>query len=293
MNSAMFERYSEPARRSLFFARHEASVLGSSVIEPAHLLLGVLKESAPIVEHLLGTANTAGDAIRQLTYMHIGASAPAMDTSVEIPFGNDSKRVLAYAVEEADRLLHHHIGPEHLVLGLLCHQQGMAWDVLRESGLELTAIREALVMHASATSPPPPQIAGMIAALIPGSQTRANRSPAVYRMIVLGAPSPGRRAAADDSAAGVLSSFSMVDFSTRADRPPDGRVHAIGPISMSGATLPQFASVLEPFLGGPVTVNDAATNARFDIELQGTYIREDALIAAVRDQLGLVLVRSR
>jgi ATP-dependent Clp protease ATP-binding subunit ClpA len=65
--------------------------------------------------------------------------------------------VLQYAAQEADRLLHRPIGPEHLLLGLLCHEQGLAWEILREHGLSLTSIREALVIHVSANSPPPPR----------------------------------------------------------------------------------------------------------------------------------------
>ena len=84
-------------------------------------------------------------------------------------------------------------------------------------------------------------------------------------------------------------SFSTVGFSTLADSTSDGRTHAIGPISMSAVTLTQFALVLEAFLDASVMVDDAAMGGSFDIELQGTYDNEDALIAALRDQLGLAL----
>ncbi len=88
----------------------------------------------------------------RLIYARIGAPAGPLDTSVEIPFSKDSKHVLQYTGEESDRLLHHHIGLEHLLLGLLRHERGVAWDVLQEKGLNLTAVREALVIYVSAKS---------------------------------------------------------------------------------------------------------------------------------------------
>ena len=60
----MFERFTEPARRVLFFARYEASVLGSERIHTEHLLLGLLNEREPLVAHLLGTVHVTPDALR-------------------------------------------------------------------------------------------------------------------------------------------------------------------------------------------------------------------------------------
>ena len=106
-------------------------------------------------------------------------------------------------------------------------------------------------------------------------------------------PSPGRRATTDDAGvSGGGASFGTIDFRPRADRPPDGRVHSIGPISMSGATLSEFVHMLEGFLGGPI-VDDSGLTGRFDIELRGQYDDPETLIAALRDQLGLELKRSR
>ena len=201
----MFERYNEPARRSLFFSRYEASMLGSPVIGTEHLLLGVLKEREPLITELLGTAKVTADALRQIVYARTGASAAPLDVSVEIPLNRDTQHALQYAAEEADRLLHRHIGPEHLLLGLLGLEGGLAWEILREHGLSLTSIREALVIHVSANSPPPPDIAGMLAGLIPGGATRARRSGPIYLMTALDGPSPGRRPASSNAGSGFAS----------------------------------------------------------------------------------------
>ena len=130
----MFERYNEPARRSLFFSRYEAAILSSLTIETEHLLLGILKDRNPLIAHLVGGQQSA-DAIRSLTYERAGQPGAPIDTTVEIPFSTDVKHALQYAAEEADRLLHGHIGTEHLLLGVLRLDAGLTCDVLRESGL--------------------------------------------------------------------------------------------------------------------------------------------------------------
>jgi hypothetical protein len=290
MNGEMFERYNEPARRSLFFARYEAGMLGSAVIRTEHLLLGVLKEHDPLITELLGAANVTADALRQIVYARGGTSATPLDGSVEIPFSKDAKDVLQYAAHEADLLLHRHIGLEHLLLGLLRLEHGLAWDLLREHHLSLTSIREALVIHVSANSPPPPEIAGLLAGLIPGNATRPRRSGPVYSMTGLDGPSPGRRPTSSNAGVG-FASLRTVSFSTFADRQPDGRIHSIGPIAVSGITLAQFAVMLEEFLQAAIIVEDRALHGLFDIELTGEYHDEDALIAALRDQLGLQLTK--
>jgi hypothetical protein len=285
----MFELYNELARRSLFFARYEASALGTRTIETEHLLLGILRERDPLIAHLLRTANTTPDALRQTIHARIGQSGSPLDTSIEIPFSKDAKLVLNYTAEEARRLLHDYIGCEHLLLGLLRLERGLAWDILRDHGLSLTPIREALVLHVSAKSPPPPEIAGTHAGLIPGGAPSARRSGPVYVMTALDGPSRGRRPAPGD-AGGI--SMNSIRFGTRVDRPADGRVHSIGPITMQGTTLPQFAQMLENFLGAPIMVEDSALHGTFEIELEGTYDNPESLIAALRDQLGLELTKS-
>ena len=268
-------------------------MLGSLAIGTEHLLLGVLKERDPLITHLLDTVHVTPDALRQLIYARVGATASPIDTSVEIPLSKDAKDVLQYAAEEADRLLHRHIGLEHLLLGLLRFEGGLAWDLLREHGLSLTPIREALVIHVSANSPPPPDIAGLLDGLdglIPGGAARVRRSGPIYFLTAFDGPSPGRRPASSDAGGGFFS-FRTAGFSTIADRPPDGRIHSIGPISAAGITLSQFALMLEEFLRVAIIVEDSALHGLFDIDLMGEYHDEDALIAALRDQLGLQITK--
>jgi len=137
----MFERYTEKARRVIFFARYEASQFGAPAIEPEHLLLGLLREDKTLTARFLARAQTSLEAIRK----EIEGRAPLREkisTSVELPLAPETKRVLAFAHEESDRLQHRHIGTEHLLLGLLREERSMAAEILYERGLRLNAVRE-------------------------------------------------------------------------------------------------------------------------------------------------------
>ncbi len=112
----MFERYTERARRSIFFARYEASVFGTMEITSEELLLGILREDKSIA--MLLNAGAA-EAIRKEIEAHAPAKGERVSTSVDLPLSQESKRSLAYAAEEAERLSHKHIDTPHLLLGLL------------------------------------------------------------------------------------------------------------------------------------------------------------------------------
>jgi hypothetical protein len=138
----MFERYTEKARRVIFFARYEASQFGSPYIETEHLLLGLLREDKALTNRFL-RAHASVESIRKQIEGRTTVKEP-ISTSVDLPLSNECKRVLAYAAEEAERLAHQHIGTEHLLLGLLREERCLAAEILRERGLETSAIREEL-----------------------------------------------------------------------------------------------------------------------------------------------------
>lgn len=114
----MFDRYTDLARRALFFARYETSQLGGRFIEAEHLLLGVVREARGVTRELLTRGGIDLDVLRRTIAERRGVDA-RVSTAVEIPFSEDTRRVLAAAAAEADALAHSHIGPEHLLLGLL------------------------------------------------------------------------------------------------------------------------------------------------------------------------------
>src|SRR5256886_353965 len=106
----MFERYTEKARRVIFFARYEASQYGSPYIETEHLLLGLLREDRALAKRILGEVNPE-EGIRAEIERHT-TSRERISTSVEVPLTLESKKILKLAAEEADRLGHRHIGTE-------------------------------------------------------------------------------------------------------------------------------------------------------------------------------------
>ncbi len=138
----MFERYTENARRVIFFGRYEASQFGSPHIESEHLLLGILREDKSLTNRFLRTHAVVESIRKQIEAQT--TSREKTSTSVDLPLSNESKRVLAYAAEEAERLGNKHIGTEHLLLGLLREEKCMASAILKERGLEVSAIRESL-----------------------------------------------------------------------------------------------------------------------------------------------------
>ena len=138
----MFERYTEKARRVIFFARYEASQFGSPYIETEHLLLGLLREDKALTNRFL-RSHASVESIRKQIEGHT-TIREKVSTSVDLPLSNECKRVLAYAAEEAERLSHRHIGTEHLLLGLLREEKCFAAEILHERGLRLSTIREEL-----------------------------------------------------------------------------------------------------------------------------------------------------
>ncbi len=140
----MFERYTERARRVLFFARYEASQLGSVSIETEHLLLGLIREGKGLTSRIFQRSHLSLDSIRKDIEGRT-VFREKVSTSVEIPFSGETKRVLQYAAEEADRLLHNYIGTEHLLLGLLREERSVAASILMEKGMRLHAVREDIV----------------------------------------------------------------------------------------------------------------------------------------------------
>jgi ATP-dependent Clp protease ATP-binding subunit ClpA len=136
----MFERYTEKARRTIFFARYEASHFGRSYIEAEHLLLGLFREDKALASQFLGSyANL--EAIRHSIVQRTQTDLK-IATTVDLPLSHECTRVLAYAAEESERMKHEHIGTKHLLLGLLREEGSLAAELLRERGLTVDSVRE-------------------------------------------------------------------------------------------------------------------------------------------------------
>ena len=173
----MFERYTEKARRVIFFARYEASAFGSSEIRSEHLLLGLFREGRAPFNAVFGTISLESIRAQIEGVSHVQSS---ISTSVDLPLDNPSKRILAYAAEEAERLRQKHIGIEHLFLGILREDKCLAAQILRKGGIHLEEARGkiAAANDQFATRTPTP------AADYLGEAVPPTRKPAAIRIVV-------------------------------------------------------------------------------------------------------------
>jgi hypothetical protein len=136
-----FERYTPRARQALFFSRYEASQAGSASIEPEHVLLGLIRAGQGLTSRIFERAHLSLEQARP----GVAVVGEKLSSSVEIPFGGETKQILRYATEEADRLLHRDIGIAHLLLGILRDERSAATSILREKGMHLHSVRDDIV----------------------------------------------------------------------------------------------------------------------------------------------------
>jgi ATP-dependent Clp protease ATP-binding subunit ClpC len=140
----MFERYTEKARRVIFFARYEASQFGANAIEVEHILLGLLREDKQLAQRFFRSPASTVESIRK----QIEGRAVLRDkipSSIDLPLSQSARRVLNFASDESDRFQNRHIGTEHLLLGILREEKSPAAEMLYERGLRLHQIRDDLM----------------------------------------------------------------------------------------------------------------------------------------------------
>jgi ATP-dependent Clp protease ATP-binding subunit ClpA len=138
----VFERYTQGARTTIFWARYMASQLGSQEIETEHLLLGLLRSDKTLAKRFLGSpwaAETVWKKIEQIKPKRVRVPGPK-----EIPLSIECKRVLDCASEEADLFSNRRICTEHLLLGLLRQKKCLAAKILSELGVQFTSTRDEL-----------------------------------------------------------------------------------------------------------------------------------------------------
>ena len=138
----MFERYTEQARRALFFARVEVSALGSITVDTTHLLLGILSDPKGALRAILGAYSMTYADVR--LQFELVSSERRRSTSEEVAFSEDAKRVLNRAAVEADQFRHPYIGSEHLLIAILHDETSKGGAIARSHGLTAEAARSDL-----------------------------------------------------------------------------------------------------------------------------------------------------
>src|ERR1700758_2434618 len=135
----MFERYTQAARRVIFWVRYVADQVGSPNIETEHLLLGLLRTDKSLARRFLGSPWAAEDVWRKIEQSK--AIREKTPDPKELPLSNECKRVLSFAAKEADLHPNKRIGTEHLLLGVLREEKSFAARILCERGVDLISIR--------------------------------------------------------------------------------------------------------------------------------------------------------
>ncbi|MBI2930915.1 MAG: AAA family ATPase, partial [Planctomycetes bacterium] len=141
----MFEKFTERARKVMSLARQEAQRLNSEFIGTEHILLGIIQEGGGVAAKVLKNLNVDLKRIRQEIEKLITPSSSPTVTLGQLPFSPRAKRVIELAGEAASQLGHDVIGTEHLLLGLLKENEGIAAQVLTNLGLKLDEVRDMVL----------------------------------------------------------------------------------------------------------------------------------------------------
>ena len=140
----MYERFTDRARKVMQLANQEAQRFNHEYIGTEHILLGLVKEGSGVAANVLKNLDVDLRKIR-LEVEKIVQSGPDLVTIGKLPQTPRAKKVIEYAMEEARNLNHNYVGTEHLLLGLLREQEGVAAQVLMNLGLKLEDVREEVL----------------------------------------------------------------------------------------------------------------------------------------------------
>ncbi len=140
----MYERFTDRARKVMQLANQEAQRFNHEYIGTEHILLGLVKEGSGVASNVLRNLDVDLRKIR-LEVEKLVQSGPEMVTIGKLPHTPRAKKVLEYSMEEARNLNHNYVGTEHILLGLLREQEGVAAQVLMNLGLKLDEVREEVL----------------------------------------------------------------------------------------------------------------------------------------------------
>ncbi len=140
----MYERFTDRARKVMQLANQEAQRFNHEYIGTEHILLGLIKEGSGVAANVLKNLDIDLRKIR-LEVEKLVQSGPDMVTMGKLPQTPRAKKVIEYSMEEARNLNHNYVGTEHILLGLLREQEGVAAQVLMNLALKLEDVREEVL----------------------------------------------------------------------------------------------------------------------------------------------------
>jgi ATP-dependent Clp protease ATP-binding subunit ClpC len=148
----MFEKFTERGRKIIIYAKEEAERRQNDYLGTEHLLLAILREEDSLPAAILRKMGLSSDEIRMEVERNLPIGSNIL-TFGDIPFTPRAKKVLELAVEEARLLGHNYIGSEHLLLGLLREDEGIAGKILRSFGANLLGARQLAINLSLKSSP--------------------------------------------------------------------------------------------------------------------------------------------
>jgi ATP-dependent Clp protease ATP-binding subunit ClpC len=140
----MSNRFTERAQRVILIAQEEAKRLNHDYVGTEHILLGLIALGEGVAAQVLANLGVDLRRVRSEIEKIVGTGDNVMLLG-EIPFTPRAKKVLEYAVEEAQHMGHSYVGTEHLLLGLIREEEGVAARVLENLGLRLDVVREEVL----------------------------------------------------------------------------------------------------------------------------------------------------
>src|SRR5881397_2535651 len=140
----MSNRFTERAQRVILIAQEEAKRLNHDYVGTEHILLGLIALGEGVAAQVLANLGVDLRRVRAEIEKIVGTGDNVMLLG-EIPFTPRAKKVLELAVEEAQNMGHSHVGTEHLLLGLIREEEGVAARVLENLGIRLDVVREEVI----------------------------------------------------------------------------------------------------------------------------------------------------
>lgn len=149
----MYERFSDRARKVMQLANQEAQRFNHEYIGTEHILMGLAKEGSGVAVHVLDKFDI-GPVMIRTEVEKLVQRGPDMITMGKLPQTPRAKKVIEYAMEEARLLAHNYVGTEHILLGLIRENEGVAAHVLRNLGIDLDKTKAAIHNLLSDDKPP-------------------------------------------------------------------------------------------------------------------------------------------
>ncbi len=135
----MWQRFTERARRLVFFAQEEARRLGENYVSTEHLLLGLTRENGSVAARILDRMGVSLERVRSEVERQVARGDGRLGQDMQLT--PRAKRVIDLAYDEARQLSNKYIGTEHLLLGMIREGEGLAGRVLAKLGVELERTR--------------------------------------------------------------------------------------------------------------------------------------------------------